>query len=238
VKNSARPADGLVELVPPVIAFAGLPGAGARESVLALRDIFGARAAETRALRVDDERLLEFEVELARPWTVARAHSIRKIRVVTIPVAPHAVKLREQLLRTTSALAFVVDARSEFKEDGNDHFSNEAAWKALQKAFRRAAGFALEELPIVFQYHDPVEEAWHRWLTVAVGLRNLPRVTTAIRTTAAEPERGAPRFSRASDEDRVLAHDGALETLALLLSGVAVAVRGVTTPRPRFVRKS
>lgn len=226
--------EGLVELAPPVIAFAGLPGAGAQESVLALRDVLGSHIVEQNSSRVDDERVLELEVELRRPWVLARAHSIRAIRIVTIPVAPHAVKLRRQLLATTSALAFVVDARSEIKEDGADHFSNEAAWKALQNDFRRARGYALEELPIVFQYHDAVEEAWHRWLTVAMGLRPVPRVTTGLTTSAPDPEAGAPRFSRSGEDDRVTAHDGVIETLAFLLAGVGAAVRGIATPRPRF----
>src|SRR5581483_8726680 len=115
--GARHPADGLVELNPPAIAFAGVPGAGAYESVLALADILAPRIVGKTELRVDDERVLQFEVELARPWVVARAHSIRAIRVITIPVGKDFGKLRRQLLRTTSALAFVVDARSELVED-------------------------------------------------------------------------------------------------------------------------
>jgi hypothetical protein len=238
VSGAARhQTDGLLELAPPVVAFAGVPGAGAFESALALADLLGPRVSDKSELRVDDERVLQFEVELARPWVVARAHAIRAIRVVTIRVALDWVKLRRQLLRSTSALAFVVDARSELVEDVNEHMTNEAAWKALQKDFRRTTGYPVEELPLIFQYHDPVEEAWHRWLTVAVGLRNVPRIVTGIKTSAPEPEPGAPRFSRASDTDRVLAHEGALETFALLLSGVSTAVRGFMTPRTRFAAK-
>ena len=241
--RNRRSLDGLVEIAPPVVAFSGVPGAGALETVLALRDLFKDQVEDERTTRIDDERVLEVRVGLARPWIVTRSYAIRSIRLVAIPVAPHAVKVRARLLKATSALAFVVDARSEQHEArdarsaGHDaRSSNEAAWKALAKDFRRVKGHALEELPAVFLYPDEVEEAWHRWLTVACGLRRVPRVTAVLETTAPEPEPGSPRFARFEDDDQVTRHEGALEVLALLLAGVASAVKGVAAPRPRFRR--
>ncbi|MBI3724996.1 hypothetical protein HY251_13735 [bacterium] len=225
-----RPAERVVELTP-VVAFAGVPGSGARESALALRDLFAARILECQEMRVDDERAIDFTASLVRPWTVARTYAVRSLRVVTVPVAQHAVKLRRRVLRETSALAFVVDSRG----TGQDGYSNEQAWKVLKADFRRSTGKAIDGLPLVFQYHDPVEEAWHRALMLALGLSRIPhaRTTATIETSAPDAEPGAPRFARVGDEDRVLAHDGAVESLALLLVGIAAAVRGLTSPRPR-----
>jgi len=211
-----RSQDGLVELAP-VIAFSGM--AGARETVLALRDLLGGEVVNTMPL--DDELGLEVRATLARPWIVTRNYAVRSLKLVTVPVGPQWVKTRRQLLRTASALAFAVDARSPGVEDVvPGHPTNEAAWKALAGDFRRVKGFALDELPLAFVYPEPVEEAWHRFFTLAVGLRGIPRVTARIETV----------------DDRVVAHRGALEALALLLAGVASAVRGVAAPRPRFRR--
>jgi hypothetical protein len=232
VVKAGRSQEGLVELAP-VVAFAGVAGAGARESILALGELLGENVQETRVLRVDDERVLDLRVKLARPWIVSRAYAVRSIRIVTVPVAPHAVKLRRQLLKTTSALAFVVDGRSNGEDE---RFSNEAAWKALAADFNRAHGFGLAELPLAFLYPDAVEDASHRWLTVALGLRGVARVDAAIKTTAPEAETGAPRFARAQDDDRIVAHEGVVEIFSLLLAGIASAVKGIAAPRPRFTR--
>ena len=220
--------DGLAELAPQ-IAFAGPPGAGARECVLALRGLFGEHVEHEQTIRVDDERVVEVRFALARPWIVTRSYAVRSVRLATIPVAPHALKLRRKLLKGTSALAFFVDARSAEP-------ANESAWQALATDFRRANGFALEALPLSLVYCDPVERARHVALTSGVGLSRVPRVTASIATSAGEPEEGAPRFARVQDDDRVTSHEGAVEVLSFLLAGVADAVRGVAAPRPRFRR--
>jgi len=192
---------------------------GARETVLALRDLLGGQVVNTMLL--DDELALEVRATLARPWIVTRNYAVRSLKLVTVPVGPQWVKTRRQLLRTASALAFAVDARSPGVEDAvPGRPTNEAAWKVLASDFRRVKGFALDELPLAFLYQELVEEAWHRFFTVAVGLRGIPRVTARIETV----------------DERVVAHRGALEALALLLAGVAAAVRGVAAPRPRFRR--
>jgi len=220
--------DGLAELAPQ-IAFAGVPGSGARECVLALRCLLAGHIEEERAIHVDDEHVIDLRFALARPWIVTRSYAVRSVRLVTIPVAPHALKLRRKLLKGTSALAFVVDSRTEEP-------ANESAWKALATDFRRANGFALEALPIALVYCDPVEPSKHKKLTAGVGLTRVPRVTASISTTGVEPEPGAPRFARLQDDDRVTTHEGTIEVLSLLLTGVAAAVKGVAAPRPRFRR--
>ncbi|HZV02740.1 MAG TPA: hypothetical protein VFF73_38890 [Planctomycetota bacterium] len=232
LRSEKRAPDGLAELAPQ-IAFAGVPGAGAREALLALRSVFASSIEEERILRVDDERVHEVRFTLARPWIVTRSYAIRSVRLVTIPVAPHAVKLRRQLLKGTSALAFVVDARS---EGTSERSSNETAWKALAADCRRANGFAVEDLPLAFVYTDPVEDVWHRMLTVAVGLRRVPRIDAQITTSGPAPEEGRPRFARFQEDDRIRDHDGPVEALSFLLAGVAAAVRGIASPRPRFRR--
>ncbi len=232
MRAAQRSHDGLAELAPQ-IAFAGIPGAGARESVLALRDLLGAHVEEERELRVDDERLLDVRFALARPWIVTRSYAVRSIRLLTIPVAPHALKLRKTLLKGTSALAFCVDTRT---EETDERVSNETAWKALDRDFRRANGFSLAEIPLTFVYVDPVEDDLHRWLTDALSLRRVPRVHAQIETTGADPEPGLPRFARWLPDDRIKDHEGMVEILAFLLAGVAASVKGVASPRPRFRR--
>src|SRR5581483_7352902 len=168
-----RSHDGLAELAPQ-IAFAGVPGAGARDAVRALRDLLGANIDEERALRVDDEQVLEVRFALARPWIVTRSYAVRSIRIVTIPVASHAKSLRHNLLKATSALAFFVA-----RDERDERFTNESAWKALATAFRRVRGFALEALPLALVYCDPVDASLHKKLTAGVGLSRVPRVQLA-----------------------------------------------------------
>jgi hypothetical protein len=203
-----RSHDGLAELAPQ-IAFAGVPGSGARETVLALRDLLGAHIEEERSLRVDDDRLVEVRFALARPWIVTRSYAVRSIRLVTIPVAPHAQKLRRTLLKGTSALAFAVDPRSE----------NETAWKNVATDFRRVHGFAVEALPLALIYSEQVEPSRHKKLTAAIGLSRVPRARVSIETT---------------NDDRVTQHNGTIEVLAFLLAGVASAVKKLAAPRPKF----
>ncbi len=228
-RAGSRP-QGLVEIVP-TVGFAGLPGAGARENALVLRDLLGAQ--DLLISQADDESIIDFTVPLARPWVLARAFTARSIRIVTIPVAPHLTKLRRQKLRATNALAFVVDARA----DGDGPRSNELAFKALARDFRSVhVGFALEELPLVLQYVEPVEDAWRRALAVALGVGRVARAEARIDTGGPVPDAPSPRFARMGDDERPIAHEGVVETLAYLLAGIASGVRGLAAPRPRFVR--
>jgi hypothetical protein len=227
VGRAGARAQGFAEIVP-TIAFASIPGAGARENALALRDLFGVQ--DLFVQRADDEAIVDFSVPLASPWHVARTYAVRTIRIVTVPVTPDFEKLRQQLLTATSALCFVVDARS----DGDGPRSNELAFRTIARDFRKVRGFAVDELPLAVQYVEPVEDAWHRALAVALGLRRVARAHARIETTAPEADDRSPRFARVTDEDRIASHEGVAETLAYLLSGVASGVRGVAAPRPRF----
>ncbi len=210
-----RSHDGLAELAPQ-IAFAGVAGAGAVDAVLALRDLVGAKIDEERALRVDDERVHEVNFALARPWIITRSYAVRSIRLVTVPVARHAVKLRRQLLKGTSALAFAVDPSADE--------ANEAAWKGLAIDFRRVRGFALEALPLALVYTSAVEPSVHKRLTAGVGLSRVPRVRLDIEK------------SGDADDPRIAGHSGTVEVLAFLLAGIAASVRAIAAPRPRFNR--
>lgn len=217
-----RSHDGLAELAPQ-IAFAGVPGAGALDVVLALQELFGGGidVHDVRDVRVDDERVHEVRFTLARPWIVTRSYAVRSIRLVTIPVAQHAQKLRRQLLKGTSALAFAVDSRT---EELDERFTNEAAWKGLATDFRRVRGFALEALPLALVYCDPVDASRHKKLTAGVGLSRVPRVQVSIEKTGD------------GDEARITRHEGTIEVLSFLLAGVAASVRAIAAPRPRFKR--
>src|SRR5262249_19431577 len=162
----------------------------------ALRDLFGVE--DLFVQRADDEAIVDFSVPLANPWHVARTYAVRTIRIVTVPVTPDFEKLRQQLLTATSALCFVVDARS----DGDGRRSNELAFRTIARDFRKARGFAVDELPLAVQYVEPVEDAWHRALAVALGLRRVARGHARIETTATQADDRAPLFARMSDEDK------------------------------------
>ncbi len=160
--------------VVPTVAFAG--PAQAWRAALELARVVARRApaGETalrgaRRCRAHGEVQLSFELLLREPWPAAPRVRVGALRVVTLPAAPGAGKLRRSLLRSTSALVLVGDPRV------GPEPHDELAW-TLDRECRLAQGAALAGLPLrlLQRQADPQPGRW-------------PEALRALPVTVAEP---------------------------------------------------
>lgn len=220
------------------VGFVGPPGAGALVSVFALATLFGrpveglvgSGLADPRSLRRSvragqesnplelpqhgpSETSFEFTLPLVEPWALSR-YRITGIRVTTVPTASHRVMLRRRILRSLNGLAFVPDTRA----DGTGE-TNEALFRRLDREFQELWGTPLSQFRVVLQYLEPAERSLRRALAVALGLRFRPRIHADVETTSERAPRPAPLFSGFRvGRDHCLAHEGVLDSFALLVS--------------------
>jgi hypothetical protein len=223
------------------IGFVGIDGSGALMSVLALANFFGCpisglagsglhsselsnqpqdrfnypSANPTTVLEIQKpgETVYEFRLELSKPWIISRRFRLSAIRVTTLPTAISKVTLRRKVLRTVNALAFVADTRS----DGTGQ-TNENVFRRVSHEFEKLWGLPLEEFRIALQYLEPTRQELHRALLASLGMGRSPRIHANIETNAKPANRPHPLFSNFRvGRNQILAHEGVLDTFALLL---------------------
>lgn len=225
------------------IGFAGVQNSGAFVSVFALADFFGVplmgltgsgiegplshaplseqhgfsqgfgAGAHVSARVPFSETSHEFRLELRSPWIVSRRFRVRAVRVTTLPSSPGKVMLRRKILRSINALAFVVDSRN----DGSGE-TNESLFRRLDKDFQENWTVPLNAFRVATQYLEPTRPRLHRALALALGLTHNSRVHANIETNAPPAERPQAIFSNFHPgKDRVLSHEGLLDTFSLLV---------------------
>ena len=219
------------------IGFASIEGAGALMSVLALADFFGCSVtglagsglhgtelsemtlesarpvAPVLEIQKPSETVYEFRLELCEAPIVSSRFRLRAIRVSTIPTAASKVTLRRKVLRAVNALAFVADTRS----DGTGQ-TNEQVFHLLNRDFEDLWGLPLDHFRIALQYLEPTRRELHCALVAALGLGRSPRIHANIETTAKPASRPQPLFTNFQlGQNQILAHEGVLDTFALLL---------------------
>lgn len=219
------------------IGFASIEGAGALMSVLALADFFGCsvtglagsglhgteftemaqdstrQLAPVLEIQKPSETVYEFRLELNEAPILSSRFRLRAIRVTTIPIAASKVTLRRKVLRSVNALAFVADTRS----DGTGQ-TNEQVFHRLNRDFEELWGRRLDGFRIALQYLEPTRKELHRALLTALGLGRSPRIHANIETTAKPASRPQPLFTNFQvGRNQILAHEGVLDTFALLL---------------------
>lgn len=160
--------------VVPTVAFAG-PAQPWRAALELARVVAGRTSPGEDALRsarrcrAHGEVQLSFELLLREPWPAAPWVRVGALRVVTLPAAPGAAKLRRALLRSTSALVLVSAPRL------GPEPHEELAW-TLDRECRLAQGAALAGLPLRL-LHGAAEARAGGW----------PEALAALPVTVAEP---------------------------------------------------
>jgi len=193
-----------------VLGFASVAGAGSLVSIEALAALFGVRPRRHKAT---GEILCELRLELPEPLVVSPRFRVRAVRAITLPGSPYKHHFRHWCLRELNGLAFIADSRSDGKGE-----TNEKVFASINRDLVETHGLGLNRFRFVIQYLEPPPPELHRALLMALGLSEMPRVYANVETTAARTHRPDPIFDEyRPGYDRVLEHEGVLDTFCLLL---------------------
>lgn len=219
------------------IGYAGIEGAGALQSVLALADAFACpvynmadqpvepkrrgsgrrRSGALTAFESPQETSYDLRLELPRPLEITPRLRLRAVRVATVPTAPGRERLRQRILRRISGLVFVPDTRSEGVGE-----TNEAAFRRLARDFSEIWGAPLEDFRLALQYLEPTPPSLRRAFQLSLGIHSCPQARAHIEASGRTTDRSAPLFaSFRVDADKIEAHEGVLDSFCLLLLGIA-----------------